>query len=68
MDRGDVRHARCVDPAAFLAGHPVALSVYEAVCDRLGALGAFDVRTVHHPDEIDGEVVEWLREAFERAG
>lgn len=23
---------------------------------------------VHGPDEVDGEVVDWLREAFERAG
>lgn len=118
-----------MDPAAFLEGHPVALSVYEEVCARLGALGAFDVRTtksqialrrtrgfaylwlpgqylrnpgaevvlsivlgrevrsgrfkevvhpaerhwmhhleVHRPDEIDDEVVEWLAEAYERAG
>lgn len=34
-----------MDPAAFLEGHPVALSVYEKMCNRLGALGAFDVRT-----------------------
>jgi len=118
-----------VEPAAFLDGHPVALSVYEEVCARLGALGSFDVRTtksqiafrrkrgfaylwlpgqylqqpgaevvlsialgrevrsgrfkevvqpakrrwmhhleVHGPDEIDDEVVQWLAEAFERAG
>lgn len=125
---------RCVtissmDPAAFLDGHPVAISVYEEIRDRLGELGPFDVRTtksqiafrrkrgfaylwlpgqylqrpdadvvlsialgrevrsdrfkevahpadrhwMHHlelegPDGIDGEVVEWLEEAFERAG
>jgi hypothetical protein len=71
-----------VDPAAFLEGHPVALSVYEEV----RALGR-EVRSgrfkevvhpagrhwmhhleVHGPDEIDDEVVEWLAEAFERAG
>lgn len=118
-----------MDPAAFLEGHPVALSVYEEVYARLGALGSFDMRTtksqiafrrkrgfaylwlpgqylqhsdaevvlsialgrevrsgrfkevvhpaerhwmhhleVHGPDEIDDEVVEWLAEAFERAG
>ena len=45
MDRRDVCHAPWVDPAAFLDGHPVALSVYEEVRARLTALGSFDVRT-----------------------
>lgn len=121
-------HARGVDPAAFLDGHPVALSVYEQVHGCLDALGSNEVRTtksqiafrrergfaylwlpgrylknpdaevvlsialgrevrsdrfkeivhpaehhwmhhleIHGPDDIDDEVVGWLREAFERA-
>lgn len=118
-----------MDPAAFLEGHPVALSVYEKVFGCLAALGSFEVRTtksqiafrrergfaylwlpgqylkhpdaevvlsialgrevrserfkevahpaarhwMHHlelrdPGDVDAEVVEWLAEAFERAG
>ena len=41
----DVCHARWVEPAGFLYGHPVALSCYEGICTRLGTLGAFEVRT-----------------------
>lgn len=117
-----------MEPRGLLAGHPVAVSVYDRLCSCLVELGPFEVRTsrsqiafrrrrgfaylwlpgqylknpqaevvlsialgrrdgserfkevvhparhhwmhhleVHGPDEIDVEVVEWLREAMEHA-
>lgn len=48
-------------PTEFLDGHQVAESVYERAHHWMHHL------ELDGPDEIDDEVVEWLREAIERA-
>jgi hypothetical protein len=60
-----------MEPEDFLAGHPKARATFDKVRPILEGLGPVEVRTsksqLHDADEVDDEVVGWLREAAERA-